>query len=215
MNKSLDMGKGSILRLLMKYSIPAVLAMMVGAVYNIVDRIYIGQYVGENALAGVTVDFPLMLAVMAIAAMVESGTASLIAIELGKNNKRKAGQYFGNAIGLGIILGALFIGLIYFNLPGIINLLGGKGAVADFALNYMRIILIGIILQIIASILSSTVRVDGQPNLSMIAMIISALLNIVLDYIFYWENENGCGRRCTSNNYRPGKWIHNSGILLC
>lgn len=191
MSKTLDMGKGSILKLLVRYSVPAVLAMLVGAVYNIVDRIFIGQYVGEKALAGVTVDFPLMLAVMAIAAMVEAGSSSLIAIELGKGDKRQAGRLFGNSIGLGIILSGLFVAFLLFNLSGVIDVLGAEGDVAGYAFGYMKVILMGVIVQVMAQILGSAVRVDGFPMLSMIAMVVSAVVNIVLDYVFIYHFKMG------------------------
>lgn len=104
MKKSEEMGKEPISKLLIKYSMPAVIAMMVNAIYNIIDRMFIGQYAGENALAGLTIIFPIMMIIFAFAGLIGAGSAALMSVKLGEKNQQGAQKVFGNGLAMAVML---------------------------------------------------------------------------------------------------------------
>ncbi len=184
MTKTSELGTKSIGLLLAQYSIPAVIAMLVNAIYNIVDRIFIGKYVGESALAGLTITFPIMMLIFAFASLIGVGGASLLAIKLGAKDEKGASRVFGNSLSFGIIMTVFISGIIFLNLESLLKLFGASDTVLEVAITYMRIILSGFIFQMLSFILSGFVRTEGQPLLSMLALMVSAIVNIVLDYVF-------------------------------
>lgn len=184
MNKTEELGKAPIGKLLMKYSAPAVVAMIVNAIYNVVDRMFIGHYVGENALAALTIIFPIMMLIFALAGLIGAGAAAQISVRLGEKNMEGANKTFGNALTLSI--GFVIIVFIFGQLYKVqlLEFFGGTKETMDFALPYLAIILSGFFFQIIAFFISATLRTEGQPLLSMLAMMSAAVSNIILDYIF-------------------------------
>ncbi|WP_157950199.1 MATE family efflux transporter [Vallitalea okinawensis] len=184
MDKTAELGTKSIGKLLAQYSIPAVIAMLVNAIYNVIDRIFIGQYAGEEALAGLTIAFPIMMIIFAFASLIGAGGASLLSIRLGEKDEKGASHVFGNTLSFGIIVTIITLVGISTNLESLLGIFGATDDVLDYSLTYMTIIIGGFIFQMISFILNSSVRTEGQPILSMIAMMSSAITNIVLDYIF-------------------------------
>jgi putative MATE family efflux protein len=184
MDKTKELGTERIGKLLLQYSLPAVIGMIVNAIYNVVDRIFIGQYAGEDALAGLTVAFPVMMIIFAFSGLVGIGGAALLAIRLGERDHRGASQVFANTLGLGVIITGLILVTLLLTLEPILVLFGATFDILGYADDYMRIILYGFIFQMIAFSLTNTVRTEGRPMLAMIAMLLSAVANIVLDYIF-------------------------------
>ncbi|WP_105617015.1 MATE family efflux transporter [Vallitalea okinawensis] len=184
MDKTQQLGTAPIGKLLTQYSVPAIIAMIVNAIYNIVDRIFIGQYAGENALAGLTVTFPMMMLIIAFASLIGSGSASIMAIKLGKKDKDGASKTFGNALSLGVIVAFVLMAVCYPNMESLLTLLGSNASLLPYAASYMNIVLIGFIFQITSFVLSSTVRIEGYPMLSMVSMLVGAITNIALDFVF-------------------------------
>jgi putative MATE family efflux protein len=184
MDKTKQLGEQAIGKLLATYSIPAVIAMLVNAIYNVVDRIFIGQYAGETALAGLTVVFPVMMLIFAFASLIGAGGASLMSIRLGEQDKEGANHVFGNTFSFGLIITAITLITLSINLDGVLSLFGATPEVMGEAVTYLRIILGGFIFQMVSFSLNSAVRTEGQPVLAMASMLASALTNIVLDYIF-------------------------------
>lgn len=184
MKKTEELGTKPIGKLLAEYSIPAVIAMLVNAIYNVVDRVFIGQYAGEAALAGLTISFPIMMIMFAFANLIGIGGASLLAIKLGEGKKNEGSLVFANTITLAILTAIVSLLAISLNLGNILNIFGASGDVLGYAQTYMSIILMGFIFQMLSFVLNSSVRTEGQPLLSMVAMISSALTNILLDYVF-------------------------------
>ncbi len=183
-NKTEMLGSKPIGKLLASYSIPAVIAMMVNAIYNVVDRIFIGQYAGEAALAGLTIVFPAMMVIFAFAGLIGQGSASLISIRLGEKKLSEANNVFSNMIFLSTLVSLTIAGLMYFNLDSVLKFFGATAEIMPHAYGYMSIILIGIVFQLTSFSLTGIVRSEGMPMLSMVSMITSALMNIALDYIF-------------------------------
>lgn len=184
MDKTKELGEKPIGSLLIKYSIPAVIAMVVNAIYNIVDRIFIGNYVGEEALGALVIAFPLMMIIFAFASLVGAGAGALMSIKLGEKNRREASHVFGNSISVGFIITAVTLIVIYINLDSLLVLLGASVEILPDAKSYMNIILVGFVFQILSFILNNTVRVEAQPLLPMVAMLSSAIINIILDFVF-------------------------------
>ncbi|WP_320128912.1 MATE family efflux transporter [uncultured Sphaerochaeta sp.] len=183
-DKTAELGTKSIGALLAQYSIPAVIAMVVNAIYNVVDRVFIGKFVGETALAGLTIAFPIMMIIFAFANLVGIGGAALVSIRLGEKEERKASNIFGNTLSFGFLVSLCILALVFFNLHGLLSLFGATTEVMDSASIYLTIIIAGFIFQMFSFILSSMVRTEGHPVFSMVAMLVSAITNIVLDYLF-------------------------------
>ncbi len=183
-HKTKELGTKSITKLLIQFSVPAVIAMLVNAVYNIVDRIFVGQYVGENALAGLTISFPLMMLIFAFAGLVGIGGAALMSIRFGEKDIRGVSHVFGNMLSLGTIITGITLFLIFLNLDNLLILFGATPEILTPASSYMGIILGGFIFQMLSFSLNGAVRTEGRPILSMTAMLVSGVTNIILDYIF-------------------------------
>jgi putative MATE family efflux protein len=184
MDKTKELGQKPIGQLLAKYSIPAVIAMLVNAIYNVVDRIFIGQFSGESALAALTVVFPMMMIVMAFAGLVGAGGGALLAIKLGEEDVAGANHVFGNTFSFGVLVIATLVVVLQVNLESALMLFGATPDILADAVSYMRIILMGSSFQMIGFVLNSTVRTEGKPIFSMVSMIVAAVTNIILDYIF-------------------------------
>ena len=184
MKETLELGTKSIGRLLARYSIPAIIAMLVNAIYNIVDRIFIGRIVGENALAGLTIAFPIMMIIFAFCGLIGIGGAALLSIKLGEAKYDEANRVFANTLLIGVILTATILFLFSINIETILTLFGADIDTLGYSKTYMQIILGGFIFQMLSFIFSNFVRTEGKPRLSMIVMLVAAIMNIILDYIF-------------------------------
>lgn len=184
MNQTEKLGTESIVKLIFKYSVPSTVGMLVNAIYNIVDRMFICKFVGENAMAGLTIAFPIMMVFNSIAVLIGIGGSSLIAIYFGKKKYDEANGIFGNVSSLLILTSALTIAGLLLGMDFLLGLFGASPEVVNYARSYLSIILFGMFFQLTAFTLNSIIRAEGHPNLAMLAMIASAAANIVLDYIF-------------------------------
>lgn len=191
MEKTQALGTESIIKLLAKFSIPAVIAMIVNAIYNVVDRMFIGQFSGENALGGLTVAFPVMMIILSFASLIAAGSTSLISIKFGENDKKGANKIFGNSLFLGIITTVLLMVVILPFLNPILSAVGADSVLLPYAASYMRIIVFGCGIQILSFILSGIIRIEGYPVLAMISLVASAVTNIILDFILVAKLQMG------------------------
>jgi putative MATE family efflux protein len=190
-SQSERLGKEPIPRLLAKLSIPAMLGMFVMALYNIVDTIFIARWVGTLGIAGVSIAFPVQLIIMAVAGAVGIGGASVISRRLGANKLDEANHVFGNVIVIVIGVSAIgvIIGMIW--LDPILYLFGSTVDIIPFARDYLSIILFGTIFFAFAFSMNNIVRSEGNAKIAMYTMLISAILNIILDPIFIFVLEMG------------------------
>lgn len=179
-----ELEEQSIPKLLIKFSVPAFLAVLVNAIYNVVDRAFIGKVVGEEALAGLTMVFPIILIIFSLAVLIAGGGANLISICLGEKNKQKANIIFTHVIILAIALGIILSLIGYLSINFSLEIFKAEHQVYLYAKEYLEIIYLGVIFQIMAYVLGSVVRAEGFPMKSMIAILVAALLNIALDYLF-------------------------------
>ena len=174
-------------KLLVKFSIPCILALLVSALYNIVDQIFIGNSAsGTAGIMATTLVFPFTVIALALALLIGDGSASLFSISLGSKDKKTSDKCVGNAIIL-IIISSIILSLLGFVFKDqILNLLGSNGYSIEcqkYALDYLKIILIGLPFYMFASSMSSTIRSDGSPLYSMMATITGAIINLILDPI--------------------------------
>ena len=186
MSNQKHLGDAPIGKLLLQYSIPAIIGMVVNALYNIVDRMFIGNIpdIGSLAITGVGITMPIMTIVLAFGMLIGIGTTANISLNLGKGNRTTAEKLLGNAFTLSIIVGlAIAItGTIFAN--PILNLFSASENTLFYAKEYIGIILLGCTFNILSFALNSTVRADGNPKMSSITMVIGCGANIILDYLF-------------------------------
>ena len=186
MSNQKHLGDAPIGKLLLQYSIPAIIGMVVNALYNIVDRMFIGNIpdIGSLAITGVGITMPIMTIVLAFGMLIGIGTTANISLNLGKGNRTTAEKLLGNAFTLSIIVGlAIAITGTIFSNP-ILNLFGASENTLFYAKEYIGIILLGCTFNILSFALNSTVRADGNPKMSSITMVIGCGANIILDYLF-------------------------------
>ncbi len=180
----------NVLKLLITFSIPAIVGMLVNALYNVVDRIYIGR-LGPLAMTGIGLSMPFMTLLMAFGMLVGIGAGARISIRLGQNNKKEAEHILGNAfILLLIIMSIVTIVGLMFKEP-LLYLFGASEATFDYANDYITIILLGSVFQGIGFGLNNVIRAEGNPSIAMKTMLLGAVTHIVLDPIFIFTFKMG------------------------
>ncbi len=179
------LGEDSIAKLLWSFSAPAIVGMVVNAIYNIIDRIFVGQAVGDKALAALSFAFPFMTAIMAVAMLAGLGGTSLVAISLGEGNREKAERILSNVCFFSGI-SEIFVSILgYIFLKPLLKLFGTpEGQIMEYACQYMSIVLAGSAFQGIGFSLNAIIRSDGNPTMAMISMLAGAITNIVFDWLF-------------------------------
>ncbi|WP_297429843.1 MATE family efflux transporter [Clostridium sp.] len=177
-------GNEKLSKLIIKFSIPCVLAMVVNALYSIVDQIFIGQGVGYIGNAATNVTFPLVVLALGFSLLLGDGAAAFYSIKLGEKNKEDGAKAIGSAIIFMIILGFIFLVIGYTFMEKMLWGFGATSSNIHIASDYMRIILIGFPFMILAAGLNSIIRADGSPEYSMLAMILGAVTNIILNPLF-------------------------------
>jgi putative MATE family efflux protein len=184
MDRSAQLGKASIPRLLLSFAIPAIVGMMAQALYNLIDRVFVGHALGSEGIAGTTVAFPFMLVVLAFGMLIGFGGTALISIRLGEEKKDEAEQVLGNTAVL-LLIASIFItvvGLLW--LDDILRLFGASDTALPYARAYLRIIVLGTVFQMAAFGLNAAIRGEGNPKIAMLSMLISVLLNAILAPLF-------------------------------
>lgn len=187
------LGTESIGKLLLKYSVPAIIGMMVNALYNVVDRIFIGNMpgVGPMAITGLGVAMPVMSVITAFGTLVGVGSTTNISIKLGQGKRDEAERIIGNAISLAVIIGATLTILGTVFLDKMLILFGASDSTISYAEAYMSFILVGATFSIMSMMFSNLIRGDGNPRLSATIMIIGCAMNIVLDALFIFKFNMG------------------------
>ena len=184
MEHNRELGTSSIPSLIVKFSLPSVFGMLVSALYNVVDRIFIGQGVGPLGIAGATIAFPLMMVQIAFATLIGMGATSLISINLGRQDRATAEHVLGNGFALIIVVALSVSGLGLIFLDPLLRIFGASETVLPFARDYTGIILAGTIFQVLALGVNNFIRGEGNPKTAMISMFIGAVLNALLCPLF-------------------------------
>ena len=189
--KENPLGRDKIGSLLLKFAIPSIISMLVGALYNIVDQIFIGQGVGMLGNAATNVAFPLTTITTAIALLLGIGGASNFNLSLGAGNREKAGHFIGNAVSMLVILGVIMCILVRIFLKPLMLAFGATPDILDYSLTYTGITSLGFPFLIFSNGGSHLIRADGSPKYSMFCMLSGAILNTVLDWLFVLEFQWG------------------------
>lgn len=187
------LGTEKISSLLFRFSVPAIVGMVINALYNVVDRIFIGNapHVGPNGLAGLTIAFPIMIILFSVGMLFGVGGATLYSIRLGEGKRDLARATLGNSLVFMTIFGLIMmaIGLIFID--PILVAFGASPSVLPYARSYTQIIFMGAIFQIISMALNNFIRADARPRLAMMTMLIGAVSNIILDWLFIFGFKMG------------------------
>lgn len=178
-----ELGTEKISKLIKKFSIPCIMSLLVSALYNIVDQIFIGQGVGYLGNAATNIVYPITVIATAFAVLIGDGAAAYLSLSLGKKDEKEASKGVNNAIVLAIIAGIVFLILGIIFKDGLLKVFGVTEAVYDYASQYMFWIVIGLPFFIFTTAMNSIIRADGSPKYAMITMLIGAILNIILDPI--------------------------------
>lgn len=173
-------------RLLWRYSIPAVVGIVVMQLYNIVDRIFIGQVVGDDAIAGLAITFPVTNIATALGILVGAGASARISIALGAKDMSTARIITGNSLVLTLLLGFAYIAMFAIFIDPILELFGATERTLPYARDMMLYILPGLLLTNLTFSFNNQMRASGFPVKAMITMFIGALTNIILDPIFIY-----------------------------
>lgn len=193
MDATQPLGQQPIGKLLWQFSLPAIVGMVVNALYNVVDSIFVGNGVGEVGLTAVTIAFPLMLVMMAFGMLIGVGSSTLVSIRLGEQKRADAEHILGNAVTMIAVLSLLISGIGILWLDPLLISLGAEPRVLPYARTFTRIILIGNVFMHIGFGLNNIIRAEGNPRLAMATMLISAILNIILNPLFLFVMQLGIG----------------------
>lgn len=182
------MREEKIFKLFLRFSIPAILGMVVQSLYNIVDRIFIGNIpeVGGLAISGIGVVLPITFIILGFAMLFGIGAGANISIKLGQNKQDEAEKIFGTGFFMLVVAGLTItaIGLLFLN--QIVNLYGADDSIRTYATGYFRIILIGNVFNVIAFGLNNVIRAEGNAKIAMFTMLIGAITNTILDPILIY-----------------------------
>ncbi len=172
--------------LLKQFAIPSIVAMLVGALYNIVDQFFIGHAVGELGNAATNISFPLSISCTSIALLFGIGGASAFNLSMGEGKKEKAPFYIGNSAAMIVICGVLLSVVAEVFLEPMLHFFGSPDNVFPYAKEYTRITAFGFPMLILQTGGAHLVRADGSPKYSMMCNITGAVINTVLDALFVW-----------------------------
>ncbi len=187
MNKPIaenPLGYEKISKLLIKFAVPSVVAMLVGSLYNIVDQVFIGHYVGPLGNAATNIAFPFSTICIAISVLVGVGGASRFSIELGRGNKQESAKTVGTALWTALFLSVVYSVVAFAFCEPLLLLFGATEQTLGFTFQYTSIVIIGFPFLVLTNVLSNFIRADGSPKFSMTCMLVGGVVNIALDAIF-------------------------------
>ena len=183
---TLELGTKPVGRLLMQYALPAMVAMTASSLYNIIDRAFIGQVVGPEAIAGLGITFPLMNLSGAFGAAVGVGASTCISVRLGQKDYEAAEHLLGNTVTLNLIVGLLFMAACFLFLDPILLFFGASNVTLPYAREFMEVILAGNIITHMYFGMNAVLRAAGKPRQAMYAVLFTVGMNIALIIAFVW-----------------------------
>ena len=176
--------------LLMQFALPAIVAMLVNSIYNIVDQIFIGQGVGFLGNAATTIAFPIVTIILAISTLLGAGGSAFAAIKLGEKNEEVADKTLGTVFLVTLAASVIVMAVGFPLMTPMLRIFGATANTMEYARQYTSIILLGTPFNMLSVVLSNMARTDGSPALSMYAMLVGAALNTILDpiyiFVFHW-----------------------------
>lgn len=205
-----NLGTQSIGKLLVQYSVPAIIASVATSVYNIVDSIFIGQGVGPMAISGLAITFPLMNLVIGFCTLIAVGGATISSIFLGQNNNGKATETLNTVMVLCLIHSVVFGGLTFLFMDEILTLFGATESTLPYAREFMAIILMGTPISYIFIGLNNVMRATGYPKQAMYSALLSVVVNIILAPIFIFKlgwGISGAALATVSGQFAAFLWV--------
>ena len=186
---TLELGTKPVGKLLAQYALPAIIAMTAASLYNIIDRVFIGQVVGPMAISGLAITFPFMNLAAAFGAAVGVGASTTISVKLGQKDYESAENILGNTITLNLIVGLAFGGICLLFLDPILRFFGASDATLPYARDFMQIILAGNVFSHMYFGMNAVLRAASKPRMAMFATIFTVAMNILLDAVFilWWH----------------------------
>lgn len=178
-------------KLIAKFAVPCVISLLVNALYNIVDQIFIGNGVGYLGNGATNVVFPITIIALAVALLIGDGGAAYLSLKLGEDNIKAAKKSVGNAIVMAAAAGIIILIFSLIAMKSIVLLFGATEKLLPYALDYGYIIALGLPFTIISTALNAIIRADGNPKFAMMSMILGAIINTVLDPIFIFPLQMG------------------------
>lgn len=182
------LGEERIGKLMRKYAVPCIISLLVGALYNIVDQIFIANasYLGSYGNAANTVVFPLTVVALAIAVMIGDGCCAYVSISLGKEETHKAKQSVGNSVVMMVVCGVILAAIYLIFAEQIISMFGGTVNAETYyhSKEYFFYISLGIPFYMFGQAMNPVIRADGNPKFAMISTLAGAFVNIILDPVF-------------------------------
>tara|TARA_B110001450_G_C17636804_1_gene487541 strand:+ start:92 stop:1429 length:1338 start_codon:yes stop_codon:yes gene_type:complete len=182
--KAVQMGTDPIGKLLLRQSLPASIGILVMSLNILIDTIFVGQWIGPNAIAAINVVLPVSFFIAALGMSIGMGGGSIISRALGSNHTAKANKTFGNQLTLTLLFTLSFMTLGLVFMESIIPFFGGKGALYAPAKIYYTIVLYGVPILGLAMMGNNTIRSEGKPKYAMYAMMLPSISNLFLDYLF-------------------------------
>ncbi len=191
--KNINLGEGNIGKLLLKLSIPAIIAQIVNLLYNIVDRIYIGHIpeTGDLALTGLGLCFPILMIVTAFANLIGGGGAPRAAIHMGRGEKEEAEKILGSGVATLILISILITVCVEISGENLLRLFGASDNTLPYALDYLRIYVLGTIFVQLSLGLNTFITTQGFSTIAMKTVVIGAICNIILDPVFIFLFDMG------------------------
>ena len=183
-NRLNELDKAPIGKLLFKYSLPSVVGMVVMSVYNIIDRMFIGQGVGPDAIAGLAITFPVMNVSAAFGVLIGGGAGARTSIVLGQGKRNTAEQILGNSLVMTLVFGTFYLAMFAIFMDDVLRLFGASETSLPYARDFMMFMLPGLLFNNLTFSFSNIMRATGYPKKAMWANFIGAGINVVLAPIF-------------------------------
>ncbi len=171
-------------RLILKFAVPSVIALLVNSLYNIVDQIFIGWGVGYLGNGATNVVFPITIIALALSMMIGNGGAAYLSLKLGEGEREAGRKGVGNAVTLVVIVSVLLAIIFLVFLDPILTLFGSTEVLRTYAIEYGFVIGVGLPFMMISTAINSMIRADGSPKFAMASMVVGAILNVILDPVF-------------------------------
>lgn len=178
-------------KLIVKFAVPCVISLLVNALYNIVDQLFIGRGIGYLGNGATNVVFPITIIALAFALLIGDGGASFLSLKLGQGDNSKARKGVGNSITMIVFVGVILTIIAFIFLEPILYVFGATDKLLPFALDYGYIIVLGLPFTMISTALNSMIRADGSPQFAMMSMLLGAVINTILDPIFIFPLNMG------------------------
>jgi putative MATE family efflux protein len=180
------LGEEKVSRLLWRFSIPAIIGTLANSIYVIIDRMFVGNIVGTDAIAGMSITMPISFVIMAFGMLIGLGSAAQVSIRLGRQQKDEAEQILGNAVILVIIITVTLTAFFLTFLDEALTLFGASPDILPYARQFISIILYGSVFQHILFGLANIIRAQGNPRMAMTIQLCNAIMNVFLDFVFIY-----------------------------